>query len=420
MKSWSTKRIKDLFDTYTGATPSSKVSSYWDGDIVWVTPADMTDFGEISSGETNITWAGYNSCSTNLVPKGSIVLSSRAPIGKVNIAARSLCTNQGCKSLVPKNVNAKFVAYYLYNSSKELDTLGQGTTFKELPLKRIVSFPVFLPSMYEQERIVTYLDEKSVLIEDRIQQLEVQAEHYSSLKVSLINEVTTRGLRPHLECKDSEIDWIGSIPKEWKRLRLKDVAYLYSGLTGKSGDDFRCEDDTLTKPFIPFTNVLNNNYIDFNQFNRVVMKDGEPQNQVKKNDLIFLMSSEDYESIAKSAVVIGDPGEVYLNSFCRGLRFTSKDVYAPFVNYQLNSEKYRDALRFEARGFTRINIKIDRIASQFITLPPYEEQVEIATYLDDKCSEIDSNIKNINDQIDALKALKKALINEIITGKRAV
>lgn len=292
-------------------------------------------------------------------------------------------------------------------------------------LKRIS--PVFmrtyeleLPSIDEQKRIVKYLDEKTASIEDRIKQLEIQAENYSLLKASLINDVTSRGLRPHLESKDSEIDWIGSIPKEWRRLRLKDVAYLYSGLTGKSGDDFRCEDDTLTKPFIPFTNVLNNNYIDFKQFNRVVMLDGETQNQVKGNDLIFLMSSEDYESIAKSAVVIGDPGEVYLNSFCRGLRFTSKDVYAPFVNYQLNSEKYRDALRFEARGFTRINIKIDRIASQFITLPPYDEQVEIATYLDNKCSEIDSNIKNINDQIDALKALKKALINEVITGKRAV
>lgn len=418
--SWSTKRIKDLFSTYTGATPSSKVSSFWDGDIVWVTPADMSNFGEIEKGETNISLAGYNSCSTNLVPKGSIILSSRAPIGKVNIAATDLCTNQGCKSLVPKNVNAKFVAYYLYNSSDELDILGQGTTFKELPLKKIVSFPVNLPDSIDQDRLVSYLDEKTALIDKRITVLESELTEFQKLKTSLITQVVSQGLKPIERCIDSKVGWIGYIPDGWKCYRIKDIGYMYSGLTGKSGDDFRCDDETLTKPFIPFTNILNNTRIDFNQFSRVVMSNGEKQNIVKENDLIFLMSSEDYESIAKSAVVIGNPGEVYLNSFCRGLRFTKKDVYAPFVNYQLNSEKYRDALRFEARGFTRINIKIDRIASQFITLPPYDEQVEIANYLDKKCAEIDSNIKNIDDQIEALKAFKKSLINEVITGKRAV
>ena len=195
---------------------------------------------------------------------------------------------------------------------------------------------------------------------------------------------------------------------------------MYSGLTGKSGDDFRCDDDSKTKPFVPFTNVLNNTRIDFSQFNRVVMNENESQNRVGENDLIFLMSSEDYESIAKSAVVIGDPGEVYLNSFCRGLRFTSDNVFAPFVNYQLNASKYRDSLRFEARGFTRINIKIDRIASQFITIPPIDEQRAIATYLDEKCGEIDAAIENIGKQIDAYKRLKRSLINEVVTGKRAV
>ena len=132
------------------------------------------------------------------------------------------------------------------------------------------------------------------------------------------------------------------------------------------------------------------------------------------------MSSEDYESIAKSAVVIGDPGEVYLNSFCRGIRITSNSVYSPFVNYQLNSEVYRDALRFEARGFTRINIKIDRIAGHFVTLPTYEEQQAITAYLDKKCAKIDAAIANIDKQTDALKRLKRSLINEVITGQRAV
>lgn len=81
---------------------------------------------------------------------------------------------------------------------------------------------------------------------------------------------------------------------------------------------------------------------------------------------------------------------------------------------------YRDALRFEARGFTRINIKIDRVASHFVSLPPFSEQQTIADYLDEKCAKINASTENIGKQIDALKRLKRALINEVITGRRAV
>lgn len=150
------------------------------------------------------------------------------------------------------------------------------------------------------------------------------------------------------------------------------------------------------------------------------MSAGENQNKVRQNDLLFLMSSEDYESIAKSAVVMEDMGEVYLNSFCRGLHFTSNKIYANFINYQLQAQNYRDALRFEARGFTRINIKVDRISSMYVSLPPLSEQQAIATYLDEKCSKIDKIVANLEKQISLYTDMKRSLIDEVITGKRAV
>lgn len=241
------------------------------------------------------------------------------------------------------------------------------------------------------------------------------------LKQSEINSVVTRGLDSTVPMKDSGIPWIGQIPTHWHTIRLKDVSYLYGGLTGKAGDDFRCDDLSLTKPFIPFTNILNNTIVDFSNFKQVVMNDGEEQNRVHENDILFLMSSEDYESIGKTAIVIGDPGEVYLNSFCRGLRFTNlKEVYPKYVNYLLLSDKYRDALRFEARGFTRINLKIDKISSLSIAIPPLEEQKALVAYLDDKYARIEAMTANINAQIDKLKILKKALINEVVSGKRTI
>lgn len=316
----------------------------------------------------------------------------------------------------------KFLFYLFSIKYDEINaTMVKGSTNQtELQRNYLLSYEIDIPSLAEQKRRVAYLDEKCSEIDEQVEVLEKKRKTYERLKSSIINNAVTRGLNPDVALRPSGIDWLGDIPAHWNRLRLKDVSYMYSGLTGKSGDDFRCDDDSKTKPFVPFTNVLNNTKIDFSQFNRVVMTDDEKQNRVGENDLIFLMSSEDYESIAKSAVVIGDPGEVYLNSFCRGLHFTSDNVFAPFVNYQLNASKYRDSLRFEARGFTRINIKIDRITSQFITIPPIEEQCAIAAYLDEKCGEIDTAIENIGKQIDAFKRLKRALINEVVTGKLAV
>ena len=282
------------------------------------------------------------------------------------------------------------------------------------------SMEIEIPSIKKQEQIVKYLDSKLSEIDSQVNLLTSKRDAYLRLKKSIINHAVTQGLNPEVKMKASGVDWIGEIPGHWERKRLKDIAYLYSGLTGKAGDDFRCDDISKTKPYIPFTNILNNLKIDAKKLPRVVMSAGENQNKVRQNDLLFLMSSEDYESIAKSAVVMEDMGEVYLNSFCRGLHFTSNKIYANFINYQLQAQNYRDALRFEARGFTRINIKVDRISSMYVSLPPLSEQQAIATYLDEKCSKIDKIVANLEKQISLYTDMKRSLIDEVITGKRAV
>lgn len=282
------------------------------------------------------------------------------------------------------------------------------------------SMEIEIPSIKKQEQIVKYLDSKLSEIDTQVSLLTSKRDAYLRMKKSIINHAVTKGLNPEVKMKASGVDWIGEIPGHWERKRLKDIAYLYSGLTGKAGDDFRCDDISKTKPYIPFTNILNNLKIDAKKLPRVVMSAGENQNKVRQNDLLFLMSSEDYESIAKSAVVMEDMGEVYLNSFCRGLHFTSNKIYANFINYQLQAQNYRDALRFEARGFTRINIKVDRISSMYVSLPPLSEQQAIAAYLDEKCSKIDKIVANLEKQISLYTDMKHSLIDEVITGKRAV
>lgn len=323
--------------------------------------------------------------------------------------------------------NKEVISQYLFylSQSRDFQDKACATMCGVGGLKRIS--PLFMrtyefdmPSIENQQRMVTYLDTKLSEIDHQVSLLTSKRDAYLRLKKSIINHAVTHGLDPNVKMKDSDIEWIGEVPEHWRRMRLKDIAYLYSGLTGKSGDDFRCDNTNITKPYVPFTSILNNFKINSTDFPRVIMSDNETQNQVIVNDLLFLMSSEDYDSIAKSAVVNENLGEVYLNSFCRGLRFTSKDIFANFVNYQIQATNYRDALRFEARGFTRINIKIEKISSMFVCLPPLPEQRAIATYLDDKCAKIDTIVSNLGKQISRYADLKRSLIDEVITGKRAV
>ena len=150
--------IKDIAEIVNGSTPSTRESSYWDGDIPWITPKDLSTFSKryISCGERNITNEGYKSCSTTLVPKDTVLLTSRAPIGYLAIANNELCTNQGFKSLIC-NKDKILPLYLFYLLSTKIDflkSISGGATFKELSKSTLENIRIDLPTIMEQQHIV--------------------------------------------------------------------------------------------------------------------------------------------------------------------------------------------------------------------------------------------------------------------------
>lgn len=193
---------------------------------------------------------------------------------------------------------------------------------------------------------------------------------------------------------------------------------MYSGLSGKSGNDFNQDENPNNKGFIPFTNIANNTYLDKNHLGTVIIEKNESQNRVKKGDIFFLMSSEGYEDIGKSAVLLDDIDEAYLNSFCKGFRIKDQNCEPSFINYVLSSDFYRQQMIVEGKGFTRINLKMEKVNNFEIHIPPHkEEQAEISAFLDSKTETIDKIVGNIKKQIKTLKELRKTLINDVVTGK---
>ncbi len=160
--------LKDVADIYSGATPLTKNKHFYEnGNIAWITPKDLSGYAHkyIYSGQRSITEEGFRSCATNLLPKGTILFSSRAPIGYVAIAGNELCTNQGFKSFVCKEdvLFNQYLYYYLLKNKKKIEVLGNGSTFKEVSRKTLANYEIELPSLDDQKDIVKeliMLDEK--------------------------------------------------------------------------------------------------------------------------------------------------------------------------------------------------------------------------------------------------------------------
>ena len=162
MSEWIKCKISDIGIVVGGATPSTKkIENYENGTIAWITPKDLSTFSGryIHRGERSITEIGLKSCSTQLLPRDTVLFSSRAPIGYVAIAANKLCTNQGFKSVIPnENVDPLFLYYLLKYNKDKIESMGSGTTFKEVSGSTMKNIEVSIPIDKKlQEKIASVL-----------------------------------------------------------------------------------------------------------------------------------------------------------------------------------------------------------------------------------------------------------------------
>ena len=227
MEEWKEYKLHEIGRIVGGATPPTKDSANYDGEISWITPKDLSNFTGryIQKGERSITQKGFDSSSCQILPKGSILFSSRAPIGYIAIAANELCTNQGFKSIIPDNnlVNNLFLYYLLKYNKEEIEGLGSGTTFKEVSAKVMQNFDIKIPSIQTQKKIadiLSSLDDKIELNRRINDNLEQQAQ--ALFKSWFVNfEPFKNG-----QFVDSEL---GKIPKGWKVGYLSEIADIIMG-----------------------------------------------------------------------------------------------------------------------------------------------------------------------------------------------
>jgi len=209
MTRWREVRLAEHCEIVSGATPRRDHPEYWGGNIAWVTPKDLRglDGPVLENTPEKITKAGYESCSTRLLPAGSVLFSSRAPIGLVAITGREMCTNQGFKSLIPgAGVDAGYLYWCLKREAPRIDAQSSGTTFSEVSRKGMERIKIPLPPLPEQRRIAAILDKADAIRRKRQQTLDLADQFLRSAFLDMFGDPVTN-------------------PKGWDTTTLGDVVH---------------------------------------------------------------------------------------------------------------------------------------------------------------------------------------------------
>ena len=176
-KGWRVGTLSELGEIVGGSTPSkAKAHYYTKNGIAWLTPKDLSvsNCKFTAKGENDITQEGYDSCSAKIMPKGSVLFSSRAPIGYITIAKNEICTNQGFKSVVPKLAGTAFIYYFLKFSTSEIENKATGSTFKEASGSLMKSLPAIVPTtivLHNFEELMKPIFKKQEILEDESSRL---------------------------------------------------------------------------------------------------------------------------------------------------------------------------------------------------------------------------------------------------------
>lgn len=268
------------------------------------------------------------------------------------------------------------------------------------------TYELDIPSLSKQQRIVDYLDAKLGKIDVRIAILEKQQDAYARLKRSVIHHAVTRGLDPNVFLKDSGVEWIGMIPKHWELQRFKSIFTECKSVTETGQEDL-----LSVSEYYGVARRIDK------------MEDGKYESRAdslvgykvcKKDDLVINimlawkrgLGFSDFDGIVSPAYAV----------------YRGKDIAPHYFHYLMRTDMYVAEYKRNSKGIidSRLRMYTDRFNNIIAIVPPLSEQQAIAAYLDEKCSKIDAATENIGKQIDALKRLKRALINEVVTGQRAV
>ena len=367
---WKRHKLSEVCSFYSGGTPSSSKKEYYNGNIPFIRSGELHK----DNTELFITEDGVNNSAAKMVEVGDLLLALYgATSGDIAISKIKGAINQAILCIRTKQ-NKKFIES-VWNKHVErlLQTYlqgGQGNLSADI----VKNIPFYFASCAEQDKLAQFVS----LLDERIATQNKIIEKYESLIQAMCDTLIGK--------KTQQV-----------MLSFNDFGESYSGLSGKSAEDFG-----EGSPYITYMNVYQNQIIDITDIGLVKINKTEQQSLVQYGDILFTLSSETPEEVGMGAVYLGETYPLYLNSFCFGIHITDESkIFPPFLAYYVSSESFRKAVFPLAQGSTRFNLQKGDFMKKVFPFPTIEQQRKIYSIL-----------KTYSDRLNIEKQMIKLLCSQ--------
>ena len=382
---WKTARLGEVTDIFKGGTPKRSVEKYFQGDIPWAIPTDITALDSalyIDDTDTHISEEALGKSAARLLPTGTVLLTSRATIGETAIITLPMATNQGFANFICKErlLNA-YLAYYLRSIKKRLIDLAHGSTFKEITKGTLLNIEIPLPPLPEQRAIAHVLQTIQEAKAARQRELALERECKAALMDHLFSYGTKGESRKQTE--------IGEIPASWETTRLGDIVKLKSGLS-RPKDMQNNPNLELTVPVYGGNGVL-----------------GYTSKEFSEQRLLVIGRVGAY----CGCVRIAEAPNWITDNALYSERWFNIEISLDFLAEQLN---HLNLNRLQRKGGQPL-ITQSIVHELKIPLPPLLEQCAIAEIL----QAFDTKIAALEQEAERLDELFHVMLDELMTGKRS-
>ncbi|EBM5746000.1 hypothetical protein D1298_01995 [Salmonella enterica] len=382
---WPMVKLKDCCQVVGGATPKRNIASYWDGDIPWITPKDVSNLDEpyIYEAPEYISSAGYKAAATYMLPAGTVLLTSRAPIGNVAIAGIELCTNQGFKSLIPgRNVHNKYLYHCIKRFVPQLELLGNGATFKEVSKSVVENFEIPLPPFEEQKLISDILDKVDGIRQKREQAIKIADDFLRAIFLDIFGDPVKN-------------------PKRWGVTSLLEYGSFKNGMNfskGESGTVLKCLGVGDFKSLATITCMKNIGEIELNTLpsDDYLLKDG---------DIVFVRSNGNKALVGRCLTIYPGKEKVTFSGFCIRYRIGNSAIVPEYLNFLFRTPSMKQQMLSGGQGANIQNISQGTLSALKIPVPPLEKQQafsKIVSFHSALMEKLDINTVETEDMFDSI------------------
>jgi len=351
---------------------------------------------------------------TSITDGETIIIGRKGSFGKLNWSPLPCFPIDTTFYIDKKNTSSNLRWLYYSLENLKLDSFTKDSSVPGINREEIYDRYIFYPSNQEQSQIVSFLDEKTSIIDDLIQKKLHKIDLLKEQRTSIINQIVTKGLNSNVKMKDSGVEWIGDIPEHWRLTRLKYFVLFDSGYSFNSSD-YSAEGISLIR-----IGNLYNNILDLERSPVFVPErflQDYPDFVVHKNDILVSLTGTLGKRDYGFSIVYDKEFPSLLNQRVGRIKLVSQELNFHLLTYLLLSEIFLNQLFVKPTGTKQGNLSADDILTNYLPIPPLPEQHQIVDYLDKKTSDIDKQVDLENRKINLLKEYRQSLISEVVTGK---